>query len=119
MNIMQVREYCLSLPNVTERSPFGPDTLCFEIGGKMFCLLDLSGEWNFYNVKVDPDFSIELQDKYFTIRPGYHMNKRHWVSIDFGNQIPVKIERTIIEHAYFQTAKGLSKKMRTSLGFEN
>lgn len=85
----------------------------------MFCLLDLSGEWNFYNIKVDPDFSIELQDRYLTIRPGYHMNKKHWVSIEFGNTIPAKIERSIIEHSYFQTANGLTKKMRLSLGFDN
>ena len=46
------------------------------------------------------------------------MNKRHWISIDFNSSIPLDIERNIIHHAYNQTAKGLTKKMRGELGFE-
>ena len=80
MDIEEIRETGLGLPHATERCPFGPDTLALEIGGKMFCLIDLSGEWQFYNLKVDPDYSIELQDRYPEVRPGYHMNKRHWIS---------------------------------------
>ncbi len=52
MNIEEVRETALQLPHATERSPFGLDTLAIEIGGKMFCLFDLSaGGWDFYNLK--------------------------------------------------------------------
>ena len=47
MNIEEVRETALQLPHATERSPFGLDTLAIEIGGKMFCLFDLSaGGWD-------------------------------------------------------------------------
>lgn len=46
------------------------------------------------------------------------MNKRHWISIDFNSSIPIDIEKNIIRHAYNQTAKGLTKKMRSELGFE-
>ena len=118
MNIADVREYGLSLPHATERCPFGPDTLSLEIGGKMFCLMDLSGHWQFYNLKVDPDFSIELQDRYPSIRPGYHMNKRHWVSVDFDNRIPRRVEEELIRHAYYQTARGLTRKLRAEIGFD-
>lgn len=51
MDIEEVREIGLSLPHTTERCPFGPDALALEIGGRMFCLLDLSGKWTFYNIK--------------------------------------------------------------------
>lgn len=61
MNIEEVREYGLSLPHATERCPFGPDTLTLEIGGRMFCLMTLDGRWDFYNLKIDPDYSIELR----------------------------------------------------------
>ena len=118
MNIEEVRDYCLSLPCATERCPFGPDILALEIGGRMFCLMALDGQWNFYNLKVNPEYGVELCDRYSGIRPGYHMNKRHWISIDFNNSIPVDIEKNIIRHAYNQTAKGLTKKMRGELGFE-
>lgn len=118
MNISEVRDFALSLPFATERCPFGPDTLSFEIGGKMFCLMDLSGEWAFYNVKVHPDFSIDLRDRYAAIRPGYHMNKKHWISIDFNAGIPRSEEEEIIRHAYCQTAKGLTRKKIAELGIE-
>ncbi|MDE6309577.1 MAG: MmcQ/YjbR family DNA-binding protein, partial [Muribaculaceae bacterium] len=49
MNIEEIREYALSLPHVTEDMPFGPDALALRIGGKIFCLFDLSGHWRFYN----------------------------------------------------------------------
>ena len=108
MNIEDVREFSISLPHVTEDMPFGPDALALRIGGKIFCLLELSGNWQFYNLKVDPDFSLDLQDRYSSIHPGFHMNKRHRISIDFNSNIHVAIEKNIIRHAYNQTAKGLT-----------
>lgn len=118
MNIEEVREYGLSLPHATERCPFGPDTLSLEIGGKMFCLFDLSGQWQFYNLKIDPELSIELREKHSSIRPSYHMNKKHWVSVDFNSRLPLTTEQELIRHAYLQTAKGLSRKLRRELGLE-
>ncbi len=118
MNIEEVREYGLSLPHATERCPFGPDTLALEIGGKMFCLMELSGRWDFYNVKVDPEFSVELQSRYASVRPGYHMNKRHWISIDFNGDVPRDVERQIIAHARLCTARGLSRRLRAALGLD-
>lgn len=118
MNIEEVRTFCLSLPHATERQPFGPDTLSLEIGGKIFCLLELSGAWQFYNLKVDPDFSVELRESYSCIRPGFHMNKKHWISVDFNSSIPLCREEEIIRHAYECTARGLSRKQRRGLGME-
>lgn len=68
MNIEEVREYGLSLPHATERCPFGPDTLTLEIGGRMFCLMTLNGQWDFYNLKIDPDYSEELRGRFNGIR---------------------------------------------------
>ncbi len=116
MNIEEVRYIGLSLPHATERCPYGPDTLCLEIGGKQFCLMTLAGEWDFYNLKVDPDYSEELRSRYSGIRPGYHMNKKHWISVDFNGDVPYSLHKSLIEHAYYQTAKGLTKKMRVELG---
>lgn len=116
MNIEEVRNYCLSLPFATERCPFGPDTLAMEIGGRMFCLLTLDGEWDFYNIKVNPEYSVELRDKYSGIRPGYHMNKRHWVSVCFHGDVPDRIQEGLLYHAYCQTARKLTKKMQKQLG---
>lgn len=116
MNIEEVREIGLSLPHTTERCPYGPDCLVLEIGGKQFCLLDLTATWGFYNLKVDPDYSLELQDRYAGIRPGWHMNKKHWISVDYNSDVPERLQRELIEHAYRTTAKGLPKKVQQALG---
>lgn len=116
MNIEEVRDYCLSLPFATERCPFGPDTLAMEIGGRMFCLMTLDGEWNFFNIKADPDYGVELCDRYSGIRPGYHMNKRHWVSVDFQGDVPDSVQEELLYRSYCRTAMGLPKKVQARLG---
>lgn len=116
MNIEEVRNYGLSLPHATERCPFGPDTLALEIGGRMFCLMTLDGQWEFYNLKVDPEYSVELQTRHSGIRPGYHMNKRHWVSVDFCGDVPDELQRRLIEHSYRQAASKLPRRTRDMLG---
>lgn len=116
MNIEEVRDYCLSLPFATERCPFGPDTLAMEIGGRMFCLMTLDGEWNFFNIKVDPDYGVELCDRYSGIRPGYHMNKRHWVSVDFQGDVPDSVQEELLYRSYCRTAMGLPKKVQARFG---
>ncbi len=87
-----------------------------EIGGRMFCLMTLDGQWNFYNLKVNPDFGIELCDKYAGIRPVYHMNKRHWISVDFQGDVPDRLQEELIYHSYCQTARQLPKKVQAQLG---
>lgn len=121
MNIQSLRDTALALPNVTERMPFGPDTLAFEIGGKMFCLIDLSGEWDFYNLKVNPELSQYLRERFpMQVAPAYHMNKKHWVSVKFdrydtGDGLPLEAERLLIAHSRRQTLAGLPAAKRREL----
>lgn len=115
MNIEEVREYGLSLPLATERMPFGPDTYCLEIGGRMFCLMTLDGEWDFYNLKADPEYSEQLRDRYRDIFPGYHMNKRHWISVRFTGDVSDTLQRDLILHSYRQVVAKLPKKQRIEI----
>ena len=81
MNIEQYREYCLSKEWVEESTPFGPDVLVFKVKGKMFALCDLV-QFEMINLKCDPEKALELREQYSEVQPGYHMNKKHWNSID-------------------------------------
>lgn len=112
MDIARVRDYCLSLPHATERSPFGPDTLAMEICGRMFCLMTLDGS---YNLKVAPEFSEELRDRFQSIRPGFHMNKRHRISVDFSGDVPDSVQRELIVHSYRRTISALPGKLRDTI----
>jgi predicted DNA-binding protein (MmcQ/YjbR family) len=89
MNIEILREYCLKKDDVTEGFPFGEDTLVFKVKGKIFALANLSGDHS-VNLKCDPSFAIELREKYSSVTPGYHMNKKHWNTVLLDGSVPDK-----------------------------
>ena len=81
MNIEQVREYCLTLPGVTEDSPYGPDMIVYRIEGKIFLHLPLEYADPRISIKLPPEKGQELRERYDAIRAAYHLNKIHWNDI--------------------------------------
>ena len=75
MNIEEIREYCLSKPEVTEGFPFNDTALVFKVAGKMFALLDLSEDSRGISLKCDPERAVELREQYSEVTPAYHFNK--------------------------------------------
>ena len=104
MNIESLREYCISKKDVTECLPFGDDTLVFKVGGKIFALANLDGEPT-VNLKCDPLLAIELRERYSSVIPGYHMNKKHWNTILIDGTIPDKEIFSWIDHSYNLVSK--------------
>jgi predicted DNA-binding protein (MmcQ/YjbR family) len=109
MDLAQFREYCLSKADSTEDMPFGPTVLVFKVGGKMFALATLDEVPTTANLKCDPDWALELRDRYEQVTPGYHMNKKHWNTVEIGGGIPDPELRQMIDHSYDLVAKGLRK----------
>lgn len=109
MDLAQLREYCLRKDRATERTPFGPDVLVFKVGGKMFALAALDEVPTRVNLKCDPDLALELRDRYEEVRPGYHMNKKHWNTVEIEGGIPDPELRKMIDHSYDLVAKSLPK----------
>ena len=105
MNIETLREYCLSKPGAEETLPFGPDTLVYKVGGKMFLLTGLDSEDLRFNVKCDPDKAIELREVFTCVQPGFHMNKKHWNTIVADGSVPDKQLKEWIDHSYELVAK--------------
>ncbi len=104
MNIESLREYCLSLKDVTEGFPFDGTTLVFKVKGKMFLLTDLEGPLAM-NVKCDPELAIELREQYNCVKPGYHMNKKYWNTVEIDGSISDQILKEWINHSYYLVAK--------------
>jgi predicted DNA-binding protein (MmcQ/YjbR family) len=100
MNIELLREYCLSKPDVEETLPFGPDTLVFKVNNKMFLLTGLNAEQLSFNVKCDPDKAIELREEFSCVKPGWHMNKKHWNTIMVDGTVSTKQLKEWIDHSY-------------------
>ncbi len=115
MDLAQFREYCLSKPRATEGTPFGPDVLVFKVRGKMFALAALEEVPTTVNLKCDPDLALELRDRYEQIQPGYHMNKKHWNTVEIDSEIPDAEVRKMIDHSYELVTKSLSKAERKKL----
>ena len=82
MDLEEFREVCLAKPGATEGTPFGPDNIVFKVGGKMFALASLDEVPPRVNLKCDPDLALEFRDRYEEVRPGYHMNKKHWNTVE-------------------------------------
>ena len=99
MDIVSVREYCISKKGATETFPFGEDTLVFKAGGKIFAMVNLDGDLSI-NLKCDPAFAIDLRERHSSIIPGYHMNKKHWNTVMLNGSVPDKEIFSWIDHSY-------------------
>jgi len=113
MNIEEIRTYCLKKAGSSESFPFDETTLVFKVCDKMFALLSLD-ESPSLNLKCDPDRAIELRETHRSITPGYHMNKKHWNTIDF-EQTNDQLVRELIDHSFELVAKKLTKKQKDAL----
>lgn len=112
MNIEDFRAYCLAKPNTTEGAPFGADALVFKVSGKMFALASLDEVPPRVNLKCDPERTLDLRDRYEEVTPGYHMNKKHWNTIELSGGVPELELRGMIDHSYDLVVAGLPKKRR-------
>lgn len=99
MDIMEFREYALSLPEVEECLPFDDSTLVYKVGGRMFACAFLEKP-NRFVVKCDPDLAIELRDSHPEVTPAWHFNKRHWNDVSILGDLSDEFLRRQIRHSY-------------------
>ena len=99
MDIIDLREYLLSLPLVEECQPFGDDAVVYKVGGRLFACYVLEHTTRIA-VKCNPDRAIALRDEYLSaITPAWHFNKKHWNDIYF-EQLPREIVEREVRHSY-------------------
>lgn len=90
MTPADLRDFCLSLQQATETFPFGEETSVFKTSGngKIFALSALAGDPLTVSLKLDPQDSIALRAEFAQITPGYHLNKKHWITILIDGVVP-------------------------------
>jgi predicted DNA-binding protein (MmcQ/YjbR family) len=115
MDVEAFRQFCLKKTGVTEESPFGPEHLVYKVGGKMFALLAFEEIPPTANLKCDPDLALELRDRYKEVQPGYHMNKKHWNTVQIEGAIPQQELTRMINHSYDLVVKALPRAERERL----
>ena len=115
MNLEELREYCLSLPYVTEDMPFGEDILVFRICNRIFVLTNLESVPLRVSLKCNPERAIELREQYpEQIIAGYHLNKKHWNTVLLEG-LPIVLTKEMIQHSYDQVLAKVPKNERELL----
>ncbi|HZG24028.1 MAG TPA: MmcQ/YjbR family DNA-binding protein [Chitinophagaceae bacterium] len=115
MDAESIRHYCLLKKGTTEGFPFGPGTLVFKVMERMYLLVALDASPLTFNAKCDPDEASELRDRYTSINPGYHMNKKLWNTVIIDGSIPNQLLRKMIDDSYDLIVRSLPKKAQQQL----
>lgn len=115
MNQDNIKEYCFSKKGVSCDFPFDEQTLVYRVMGKMFLLTDIDGFPISMNLKCDPEKAVELRERYEAIKPGYHMNKKHWNTVLCDGTISDNLILELIDHSYTLVKNSLPKKILIEL----
>ncbi|NLR94239.1 MmcQ/YjbR family DNA-binding protein [Flammeovirga agarivorans] len=114
MNIEDFRNYCLNKKGVTEGFLFDETTLVFKVGEKVFTITNIE-MFESINVKCDPELAIELRERYTSVLPGYHMNKKHWNTIVVNSDMDDSEVKKWVDHSYQLVFDKLPKKIKDVL----
>lgn len=100
MDHKTVEEYILSMPNSRLDYPFGKDVAVYKTDDKMFALIAEGSDPIRLSLKCDPQLAKHLREKYETVLPGYHLNKKHWNTIILAGQLGWDEVQDLIRHSY-------------------
>jgi predicted DNA-binding protein (MmcQ/YjbR family) len=115
MDLESLREYCISKKGVIEDFPFDEETLVFKIGSKMFALTNINKKPFYVNLKCDPIMADALRRDFNAIRPGYHMNKVHWNTIDIDGTIDDNMIYWMIDNSFELVFNSLKKSEKEKI----
>ena len=109
MNTMDhktVEAYILSLPNAWLDYPFGEEVAVYKVADKMFALIQEKSDPVQLSLKCDPRLSTVLRERYESVMPGYHLNKKHWNTIILSGQLSWEEIQDLIRHSYQLVSEG-------------
>lgn len=96
----ELEDYLLSMPNSRLDYPFGEGTAVYKVGDKMFALVPEKASPLSVSLKCDPQLATLLREKYESVMPGYHLNKKHWNTILLTGQLEWTEVQDLIRHSY-------------------
>jgi predicted DNA-binding protein (MmcQ/YjbR family) len=104
MDHKTVEEYILSMPNARLDYPFGKDVAVYKTGDKMFALISEGSDPLRVSLKCDPKLAEVLRERYESVMPGYHLNKKHWNTVVLTGQLSWEEVQDLIRHSYLLVA---------------
>ncbi|MFO7170834.1 MAG: MmcQ/YjbR family DNA-binding protein [Chloroflexota bacterium] len=115
MTLDELRALLMGRPGASEDFPFGPEPLVAKVGGRMFALVSFRRPPLQISLKCDPYHAQLLRDTYPAVRPGYHLNKRHWITVTLDGSLPEELLRSLIDESYALVVRGLTRAARRAL----
>ncbi len=115
MRIDAYYDLVLRMPGAIEDFPFGEDVAVFKVGGKMFATLNLDEPPYRTNLKCDPGRAVELRERYVSVTPGYHMNKKHWNTVELDGDVPDEVLRDLVRHSHELVLESLPRSRRPKI----
>lgn len=111
-DLERLHRFLLAFPETSEEFPFGPEAAVYKVAGKMFALLIPDDMPARMNLKCDPDRAVVLRDEHAAILPGYHMNKRHWNTLELDGSLPDDFVEELIGHSFDLVVAGHKRAVR-------
>lgn len=93
MTHKELETYLLGFPRTWLDFPFGEGTSVYKVGdkakneGKLFAIIADGSDPLRVSLKCDPLLAQSLREKYESVQPGYHLNKKHWNTIVCSGQL--------------------------------
>ena len=115
MDYNAARDYLLNLPESVETFPFGPDVAVFKVRNKMFATLGIEKGIANTNLKCEPNHALMLRDLFAAVKPGYHMNKKHWNTVDLDGSVPSAEIEAMMDDSFWLVVAGMKKDDRDTL----
>ncbi|RXZ80122.1 MmcQ/YjbR family DNA-binding protein [Paenibacillaceae bacterium] len=114
-NVQELERYCLTFAGAVTDYPFGHEPVVMKVSGKMFALLGVNDEVANLSLKCDPFMGELLRMQYEAVKPGYHLNKRHWITVTIDGTVPEDELKKLIGESYELVVSKLTKAQRASL----
>jgi len=108
----QARRRVEELPGAELEHPFGPEWEVFKVRGKVFMLLTETTGDPIVIVKADPEDGKALREQHQDITPGYHMNKRHWITLNPGGNLTTSLVDDLVTESYLLVVENLPRAKR-------
>lgn len=115
MKLEKIESIFMAKLGATKEFPFGDDVVVFKVMNKMFGLISLKNVPLNINLKCDPNDAIAYREIYECVKPGYHMNKKHWNTITLDGTMKEDILKNMVDESYDLVVSKLTKKQKEEL----
>jgi predicted DNA-binding protein (MmcQ/YjbR family) len=105
-----------SLSGAGASQPFGEGADVFKVGGRIFAIFNVGVEPAQITLKCEPEDGMALRAEHPFIRPGYHMNKRHWITITMGEAVNIELVTALLTDAHRLVVESLPRRLRPPVG---